>query len=271
MWARACILAVDDEPSARSFFDRTLAPYGHVVVARSLAEARRYLDSYRAWRAFVLDLRLGDGFGLDLLPEIRRLFPSEPALVLSGHVEGWVVNSADDLNADVLSKPLEPKRLHRWIERALGLSSTAVAQVPAALCEPIAALRCLLASRPLGVVARYEVGEIVAALKSQPERFGTRAVTVVATAIGQDEENLYRHARVAERWKRVEFEAMASRRTHDGRALSWSHFVLLASVGDAATGVELLERTLLERMPVSRLETLVQARARSGTEQAPGN
>jgi DNA-binding response OmpR family regulator len=266
MGERICILAVDNDPVAQRFFDRALAAHGHVVVARSLVDARKNIAAYRVWSAFVVDRLLDDGSGLDLLPEIRRSCPTTPVLILSGHVDGSVVNTADDFDADVLSKPLETKRLHRWIERALGRSSPASAQEPAALREPVATLRNLLARKPMDMNVRYAIGEIIAALKSDPGQFGNRAVTVVATAVGQDETNLYRHARVAERWNRTQWETITARSMVDGRTPSWSHFVLLASVGDDATGEELLERTFRERMPVSRLEALIQGRTRHAAE-----
>jgi DNA-binding response OmpR family regulator len=270
MKERRCILAVDDDPAAQRFFDRTLAGYAHVTVARSLAEARGNLGAHRGWKAFILDRMLDDGSGLDLLPEIRCPFPTTPVLILSGNVDGSVVNAADDFDADVLSKPLETARLQRWVERALGRASPGSGQHPAALREPIDLLRSLFARKPLDVATRYAIGEVVAGLKADPVQFGSRAVTVVGNAIGQDETSLYRHARVAERWDRVRFEAMATRPMVDGKTPSWSHFVLLASVTDDATSEELLERMFCERMPVRQLEALVQgASVVRATERPP--
>jgi DNA-binding response OmpR family regulator len=258
MKERCCILVVDDDPAAQQFYDRTLAPYGHVVGARSLAEARGNIRAYRVWKAFILDRMLGDGSGLDLLPEIRTPFPTTPVLILTGHVECSVINAADDFDADLLSKPVETRRLQRWVERALGRASPGSGEHLAALREPIDSLRSLFVRKPLDVATRYSIGEVVAALKAYPMQFGNRAVNVVGNAIGQDQTNLYRHARVAERWDRVRFEAMATRPMVDGRTPSWSHFVLLASVTDDATSEELLERMFREPMPVRRLEALVQ-------------
>lgn len=251
-------LAVDDDPTAQRVYSRLLRKYGEVVVAGGVAAAKKVLDEGGSFDVFLFDLRLGDGSGLELLAHARRANPTTPALLLTGHVEGWVVNRAFDLGADTLAKPFEAPRLHQWIERVLGLASAPGAKArPAALSSGIEKLRELLRAAPLDSLGRYRLGVAVAALKAEPEVYGHSAVQLVATALGQDEASLYRHARVAERWSPTEFEALLSRRMGDGSALSWSHLVVLASVESKARRQQLLERVLDENLSVRRLEEVV--------------
>lgn len=251
-------LAVDDDPGAQRTYRRLLRKYGDVVVADGVAAAKKELKDGGGFDVFLFDLRLGDGSGLELLAHARRSHPSTPALLLTGHVEGWVVNEAFDLGADTLAKPFEAPRLFQWVERVLGLTSAAgVQEHPSALRARIETLRELLRAVPLENVGRYRVGAVVAELKAQPEVYGAGAVQLVASALAQDEASLYRHARVAERWTLVEFEALVARRMRDGSAPTWSHLVVLASVDSKARRERLLERILGESLSVRRLEEVV--------------
>lgn len=61
------LLVVEDDPSFGAWLARTLAPFGTVRRARSLAEARHELARPQArFRVAVVDLQLPDGSGLDL-------------------------------------------------------------------------------------------------------------------------------------------------------------------------------------------------------------
>jgi len=256
---RPCFLAVDDDPGAQLGYKRLLRKYGRVVVAANAAQARLQLASYPGWRAFLFDLRLPDGSGLDLLADARRTFPATPAMLLTGHVEGPVVNAAYDLDAGVLGKPFDASRVHRWIERALGLErdERADAGQPVALRERIAALRELLGRLPADGRARYEIGRIIAELKARPDEYGHGAVSIAATTLGEDIPSLYRYARVAERWTQEELDALLARTMRDGRPLSWSHLVVLSSVEGGKAYARLLERTLGECLSVRELDDAV--------------
>lgn len=251
-------LAVDDDPGAQRTYRRLLRKYGDVVVAEGVAAAKKELKDGRGFDVFLFDLRLGDGSGLELLAHARRANPSTPALLLTGHVEGWVVNEAFDLGAETLAKPFEAARLFQWVERVLGLTTAPDTQErPSALRARIQTLRELLRAAPLDNVGRHRVGTVVAELKAQPEVYGVGAVQLVASALAQDEASLYRHARGAERWTLSEFEALLARRMRDGSAPTWSHLVVLASVESKARRNQLLERTIGESLSVRRLEEVV--------------
>jgi ActR/RegA family two-component response regulator len=256
--AGARFLAVDDEPIIASSLQRIARRYGEVVVATTVAEAREQLAD-PAWRGFVVDLELPDGSGLDLLVDIRRAFPLAPVLMLTAHVDGPLVNAAYDLRAEVLNKPADSGRIGRFMEKALSLGAVSEAEPPpvAAMGERIEQLRALMGRRPLDAQARWEIGRVVAELKSRPERYGEGAVALAASILGEDVPTMYRHARVAERWGAPEWQALLERRTPGGKALSWSHLVVLTTIEPQERCAAWTERALEEELTVRELEEAI--------------
>jgi two-component system response regulator RegA len=102
------LLVVDDDDAyrtrlCRAFRDRGLAVEG----ASSLAEAKTRVASFRPQRA-VLDLRLGDGSGIDLLGELLALDPEIACVVLTGY--GSIATAVDAVRRgaiDYLTKPAD--------------------------------------------------------------------------------------------------------------------------------------------------------------------
>ncbi len=256
----ARFLAVDDDLTVGAGLQRMLRRYGQVVLAANLAQARQHLHAEQPWSAFVVDLNLPDGSGLDFLADVRRTWPQVPALLLTGEIEGAVVNAAYDLRVEILSKPADAGRIGRFIEKALSLEAPEVAdrRLSAALTERVSQIRAMLGHRPVDVRARCEIGRLVAELKSHPERYGVGAVAVAASSLGEDVASLYRHARVADRWGRGELDALLARRTRLGRELSWSHWVLLASIECEERRSAWTERTLDGDLTVRELEVEIE-------------
>jgi DNA-binding response OmpR family regulator len=58
-----------------------------------MAAAREQLENQPEWTGVVLDLILPDGYGLDLLAEIRQIHGELPVLVLTGELNRDVVNA----------------------------------------------------------------------------------------------------------------------------------------------------------------------------------
>lgn len=251
---------MDDDPAVGAGFQRALRKYGQVIAVTTVAQARDQVQRERSWHAFLVDLQLPDGSGLDLIAELRRGWPLTPALLLTGHVDGGVANAAYDLGADVLGKPVDMGRIGRFIEKALSFDYAKHARpVEAApVAEQIARLRSLLARRPVDVRTRCEIGAVVAELKSRPERYGVNAVATVASAVGEDVPSLYRHARVVERWGARELEVLIARRSTAGRALSWSHLVALSAVERPDRRAAWTERALREDLTLRQFEAALE-------------
>jgi len=102
------VLVVDDDDAyrtrlCRAFRDRGLAVEGASSIAEAIARAR----TFRPERA-VLDLRLGDGSGIDLLDQLLELDPQLACLVLTGY--GSITTAVDAVRRgaiDYLTKPAD--------------------------------------------------------------------------------------------------------------------------------------------------------------------
>jgi DNA-binding response OmpR family regulator len=81
------VLVVDDDPAVGRMVRLSIEIDGAAVLsAESLAAARKLLSP--DLHGIVLDRRLPDGDGLELLPEIERACPDVPVVVYSGLDDG---------------------------------------------------------------------------------------------------------------------------------------------------------------------------------------
>jgi DNA-binding NarL/FixJ family response regulator len=102
------ILLVDDHASIREALASTFEGEGFRVVgqAGSLAEARTVLEEMQlAIDVAVLDLGLPDGYGADLIKELKEINPQVQALVLSASLErANIAGAVEGGAAGVLNK-----------------------------------------------------------------------------------------------------------------------------------------------------------------------
>jgi DNA-binding response OmpR family regulator len=118
------LLLVDDEPHIGLLLRPHLERLGYrVSLARTLAHARATLvDAGTPVDALLLDLHLPDGYGLDLLRELRGTAATRelPVMVLTAEGEDRVLGEAEGLGAALLTKPFSPKKLTERIAGMLG-------------------------------------------------------------------------------------------------------------------------------------------------------
>jgi two-component system response regulator RegA len=103
------LLLVDDDAAFRQRLDLMLTRRGYAVTpVASLAEAR--VAAARVKPAFaVLDMRLGDGNGLDLVADLRALRPGVRIVMLTGYGNLATAVAAIKAGAvDYLPKPADP-------------------------------------------------------------------------------------------------------------------------------------------------------------------
>ena len=83
------LLLVDDDESNRITLSALLEDEGYVVdLAASFSEAKQMLEtSPPPYELLLLDHSLGDGYGSDLIPVIRRILPSTKIVAMSGSVD----------------------------------------------------------------------------------------------------------------------------------------------------------------------------------------
>ncbi|BFO54034.1 sigma-54-dependent transcriptional regulator [Acidovorax sacchari] len=116
----ATILVVDDEPDLRTLYELTLLREGYrVETAATVEEARRQLQS-RRFDAVITDMRLPDGFGMELLQEIRQQKRRERCVVMTAY--GSAENAVEALRSgafDYLTKPVDLKQFRSVVASAV--------------------------------------------------------------------------------------------------------------------------------------------------------
>ena len=102
------LLLVDDDAPLRRSLARALERRGfHVLAAEGLAEARDHAHAHRPEFA-VLDMRLTEGSGLDLVRTLRELRPEVRIVIVTGY--GNIATAVAAIKAgavDYLAKPVD--------------------------------------------------------------------------------------------------------------------------------------------------------------------
>lgn len=114
------VLIVDDEENIGRSLRMILEREGYAVnVCRTVAEFGRHPDSSRA-DAYLFDMKLPDGNGIDLLKTLRQNGPASPAIMISGH--GTIADAVEATRAgafDFLEKPLSRDRVLLALKNAM--------------------------------------------------------------------------------------------------------------------------------------------------------
>ncbi|HYK91661.1 MAG TPA: sigma-54 dependent transcriptional regulator [Acidobacteriota bacterium] len=134
------VFVVDDEPNVAASLRMVLEGAGYdVMICRTASEFQAQMLRSRA-AAYLLDVRLPDGNGIDLLHTLRRMDNQAPIIMISGH--GTIADAVAATRAgafDFLEKPLSRDRLLLVLKNALE---------QAALQEENARLRELVGDGP---------------------------------------------------------------------------------------------------------------------------
>jgi two-component system nitrogen regulation response regulator NtrX len=114
------ILIVDDEENIGRSLRMILEREGYAVnVCKSVTEFTRHPDAGRA-DAYLLDMKLPDGSGIDLLRAIKQNGATAPAVMISGH--GTIADAVEATRAgafDFLEKPLSRDRVLLALKNAI--------------------------------------------------------------------------------------------------------------------------------------------------------
>ena len=129
------LLLVDDDQPFRQRLAIMLERKGFAVTAAAgLLEARRLVDSMKPTHA-VVDMRLEDGNGLDLVAELRALRPDIRIVMLTGYGNLATAVAAVKAGAvDYLAKPADPEDIVRALTALPG-------EAPVPPAEPMSADR----------------------------------------------------------------------------------------------------------------------------------
>jgi two-component system nitrogen regulation response regulator NtrX len=112
------ILVIDDDEGVRKASAELLAARGHKAhTASSVHEGLRLFATVKP-ALVLLDLKLPDGAGVDVLRELQRQAPGTPVVVVSG--QGSVADAVEAMRVvatDFLEKPVSRERLFRVLDR----------------------------------------------------------------------------------------------------------------------------------------------------------
>jgi two-component system nitrogen regulation response regulator NtrX len=118
------VLIVDDEENIGRSLRMILEREGYAVnVCRSVAEFGRHPDAQRA-DAYLFDMKLPDGNGIDLLRVVKQNGGPAPAIMISGH--GTIADAVEATRAgafDFLEKPLARDRVLLAVKHAMDHST----------------------------------------------------------------------------------------------------------------------------------------------------
>ena len=106
------ILIIDDEPNLRRSLGLILQRAGYVVTTASNAAEAIHLLKAGAYDLTFLDIKLPDQNGIELLPQIRELYPEMPILILTAHATlDTAIGSVRSGARDYLLKPIDPESI----------------------------------------------------------------------------------------------------------------------------------------------------------------
>jgi two-component system, NtrC family, response regulator AtoC len=114
------ILILDDEQALRSIIAQRLGRRGYEIIEAGTAQEGMALLQENLFEAILLDIRLPDGDGLHLLPQIKKLQPDLQVIMLTGH--GTLESAIEAMKAgafDYLTKPCNLSELEITLQKAI--------------------------------------------------------------------------------------------------------------------------------------------------------
>lgn len=113
------ILVVDDEESIRKLAEKELTGLHRMVQSAGSAGEALELLKRKSFDVILLDIRLPDANGLDILEDLREANPGTEVIVITGHGDIDSAVEAMKLGAyDYITKPFALDRMELVIERA---------------------------------------------------------------------------------------------------------------------------------------------------------
>src|SRR5438067_13409595 len=114
---RRTVLLVDDDALLRSALARSLRGRGFDVAAAASCEQAMMVARRMRPELAILDLRIGDESGVDVLCALREIVPSVRAVLMSGYGSiAWAVEAMRAGAVNFLSKPFSVEELLAALE-----------------------------------------------------------------------------------------------------------------------------------------------------------
>ena len=118
--SKATILVVDDQDSIRHFVSKALEDDGYTVTTTGSMREARVALGHDLPDIAILDLKLPDGTGIELLREIKRVQPEVPIILMTAF--GEVETAVEAMSAGAhwfVKKPFQNDELLALVARAL--------------------------------------------------------------------------------------------------------------------------------------------------------
>jgi DNA-binding NarL/FixJ family response regulator len=116
-------LIIEDEPVWQRTVTQSLSPFGSVHVEGTVAGGL-IASRTQSWLGAVVDVRLPDGIGLQVIQELAANDPLTPMLVLTSDGDDDLINQAQRLGASFLRKPTGETHLAAFGRLAVALRWT---------------------------------------------------------------------------------------------------------------------------------------------------
>ena len=132
----AKILVVDDDQGMRETLLAVLADYGYLVDAAANGVETMRLAEQKVFDVVLLDLKMPDCSGLELLPRLKAIAPETSVIIMTAF--GTVKHAVEAVRLgafDFVTKPFDLEEMHITIKKALEMKN---------LAEENSALRLML-------------------------------------------------------------------------------------------------------------------------------
>lgn len=121
---RFSILVVDDDTSMREFLDLLLSRENYDVTTAANGNRALAMIRSQAYDLVLVDIRLGDITGLEVLKQVKRLNPDTVVIMISAYSTTEIAVTAMNEGAyDFVPKPFDNEELRQTIARALALQT----------------------------------------------------------------------------------------------------------------------------------------------------
>jgi CheY-like chemotaxis protein len=118
------LLIVDDDPDIRQVFQDRLESLGYIVETAGNAFEAMFALGKMPPAGILLDFMLPAINGLQVLREIRRLYPMLPVVIITANEDEGFAARAMAAGADeVLFKPVENGHFKQFVQRCFGAAS----------------------------------------------------------------------------------------------------------------------------------------------------
>jgi len=116
----ARILLIEDRVSLKEMLAEFLQEKGFDVVSATTAQDGQNAYNAGYFHLALIDLKLPDGSGLDVLKAIRKIRPSQPVILMTAY--GTIQESVKAIKMgaeDFIQKPIDLNHLHHLIQRSI--------------------------------------------------------------------------------------------------------------------------------------------------------